>query len=181
MPSRDTLIIYARSIAANYVGAQNGSVQSWETLQAIYQDAMESPPDWTHNVGKGTNLDAIKAGRWLRKDGTPGGTMNEQEGIAWCGIFATYVLRGCGVPIKWRNMVGPTPLPPYLERLFGFGNRDKIAPGDICVKGANQHHFIVYDRQGNTLYSYDGNLPGQSVGTRTNSVNDVHTIYRPLF
>jgi len=148
MPSRTTIIIYARNIASYYVGFQSGSVKSWETLQNIYQEAMEIPPNWTLNNGYGTNLDAIKSGKWLRRNGIPGGTSIESEGIAWCGIFATYVLRGCGIPVKWRQSVGPTPLPPFLERLYGFGNYGKIAPGDICVKGANQHHFIVYDRQG---------------------------------
>lgn len=180
MPSRDTIIIFARSIAASYKGVQaDGSFPSWDTLKDIYDRAMEKPPDW--NIQNGANLTALKQGKWMRKDGVPGGTMDTKAGVSWCGIFATYVLQGSGVPVKWKAYHGISPLPPHLERLFGFGNLGKIAPGDICVKGENQHHFIVYRREAQMLYSYDGNLAGQSIGERTTNVNEVHTIYRPLF
>ncbi len=180
MPSRETIVITARSMAFSYKGVQaDGTFPSWETLKDIYDQAMINKPDW--NVQNGANLTALKAGRWLRKDGHPGGTNEPNLGISWCGIFATYVLLGCGVPVMWRAFVGIDPLPPYLEQLPGFDNWGKIAPGDICVKGTNQHHFIIHRRAANTLYSYDGNLSGQSLGERTTDVKEVHTIYRPLF
>jgi hypothetical protein len=180
MPSRDTIIITARSIAYSYKGVQSdGTFPSWDTLKEIYDRTMMAPPDWA--IQNGANLTALKAGRWLRKDGQPGGTSDSKLGVSWCGIFAAYVLIASGVPVKWRAFAGITPLPPYLEKLGGFGNWGKIAPGDICIKGDNQHHFIIHRRSGDMLYSYDGNLAGQSIGERTTNVKDVHTIYRPLF
>jgi len=180
MPSRETIIIAARSIASGYKGVQpDGTFPSWETLKNIYDRAMAIPPDWA--IQSGANLKALKAGRWMRKDGRPGGTNEAKPGVSWCGIFATHVLIASGVPVKWHAFTGIAPLPPYLEKLTGFGNWNKIAPGDICVRGENQHHFIIYRRSGNLLYSYDGNLDGQSIGERTTNVNEVHSIYRPLF
>jgi len=180
MPSRDTMIIFARSVAASYQGVQpDGSFPSWETLKAIYDISMENPPDW--NIHNGANLTALKQGKWMRKDGVPGGTNDTAAGVSWCGIFATYILIGSGVPVKWRAFVGISPLKPHLEKLFGFGNYGKIASGDICVTGSNQHHFIVYRREGNMLFSYDGNLAGQSIGERKYNVNEVHTIFKPTF
>ena len=180
MPSRLTMIICARSIAANYKGVQaDGTFPSWDTLKTIYDTAMSVPPNW--EIQNGANQNALKQGKWMRKDGKPGGTTDTAAGISWCGIFATYVLICSGVSVKWVAFQGIAPLQPNLERLGGFGNLSKIAPGDICVKGTNQHHFIVYRREGNMLYNYDGNLAGQLIGERTTPVGDVHTIYRPLF
>ena len=162
MPSKETIVMYARSIACNYKGVQaDGTFPSWETLKAIYDEGMEVPRDW--NVNNGANLTALKKGEWLRKQNPPGGTSDPSLGISWCGIFATYVLRGCGIPVKWRKGVGITPLPPHLQIMAGLSDADKIVPGDICVKGTNQHHFIVIGRSGDTLTSVDGNLSGQSV------------------
>jgi hypothetical protein len=182
MPSKESLIICARSIAFSYQGVQpDGSFPSWETLKAVYDEAMIQPPDW--NIQNGANLKALKQGRWLRKDGTPGGTNDSSLGVSWCGIFVTYVLRLCGVPVKWEAFAGITPLAPHLKKLFGFGNRNSITRGDICIKGTNNHHFIVYERKGDSLYSYDGNLMGQKIGEPSfpTPVRDVHTIFRPLF
>lgn len=180
MPSRQTMIICARSIAASYKSVQaDGTFPSWDTLKTIYDVSMLVPPNW--EIHNGANLSALKQGKWMRKDGTPGGTTDSAAGISWCGIFATYVLICSGVGVKWVTYQGITPVKPNLEKLGGFGNWSKIAPGDICVKGTNQHHFIVYRRDGNLLFSYDGNLAGQSIGERQTPVSEVHTIYRPLF
>jgi|GEM_PF-2058279 len=171
MPSKTTIYIYARSIASSYVGLQNGKVRDWELLKDIYDKGMETPPNWVATPA-GDNVKAIQEGKWLRKDGTPGGTTSEGLGIAWCGIFATYVLQGAGLPVKWRKGTGITPLSPYLE-LCSYNMSNEIEPGDICVKGTNQHHFVVHNRNGDTLYSYDGNLPGQSIGERSYNIADM--------
>lgn len=163
MPSKETIVMYARSVAASYKGVQSdGTFPSWETLKDIYDQAMETPPDW--NIENGANLTALKQGRWLRKDGKPGGTNDPAQGVSWCGIFATYVLRGSGIPVKWKTFAGINPLQPYFQELYGFGNWGGINRGDICVRDANNHHFIVYERKGDLLYSYDGNLTEQKVG-----------------
>ena len=183
MPSRMGLIILARNTAAYYKGVQpDGSFPSWDILKNIYDTAMTNPPDW--NVQNGANLAALKAGKWMRKDGIPGGTLDQAQGMAWCGIFQTYLLRCNGVPVQWRSFVGIDPLDPHLKKMTAFGNRDSIAPGDICVKGENQHHFLVYRRDGKTLYSYDGNLDRpnrQWIDQRQTPVDEVHTIFSPTF
>lgn len=169
MPSKLAIYICARSIACNYKGVQaDGTFPSWETLKEIYDEGMEVKRDWV--VNNGANLTALKKGQWLRKQNPPGGTSEATLGISWCGIFATYVLRCCGIPVKWKMGVGIAPLKPYLEIMSGLTDADKIVPGDICVKGTNQHHFIVADRAGDTLISVDGNLSGQSIreGNRHN-------------
>lgn len=171
MASKTTIVIYARSIASYYVGLQNGKVRDWELLKDIYDQAMSTPPSWAATP-VGDNLKAIQEGKWLRKDGKPGGTTSESLGIAWCGIFATYVLRGSGVPVKWVTNVGISPLNTYLE-LCSYNKANEIEPGDICVKGTNQHHFIVYDHTGDNISSYDGNLPGQSIGERKYNILDM--------
>ncbi len=181
MPSKEAMVIYARSIAANYKGIQpDGSFPGWETLKDIYDKAMENPPDW--DIHNGANLTALKQGKWLRKDGTPGGTNDPALGISWCGIFATYVLQGIGIPVIWRTFVGITPLSPHFQELYGFGS-GKVKRGDICVRDSNNHHFIVYKEEGNMLYSYDGNLAGQKIGEPNFSTpaKRVTKIFRPLF
>lgn len=170
MPSKMSIYMYARSIAAFYVGEQNGKVRDWELLKDIYE-VMEPKPNW-ETMPQGSNLEAIKNGRWLRKDGIPGGTTVESLGTSWCGIFAVYVLRGVGIPVKWKALQGIAPLEPYLE-MCSYAKANEIEPGDICVKGTNQHHFIVHDRRGDTLFSYDGNLPKQSIGERNYKVADM--------
>ena len=110
MPSRETIIIAARSIASGYKGVQpDGTFPSWETLKNIYDRAMAIPPDWA--IQSGANLKALKAGRWMRKDGRPGGTNEPKPGVSWCGIFATHVLNASGVPVKWHAFTGIAPLP----------------------------------------------------------------------
>jgi len=119
--------------------------------------------NWTHNVGYGTDLDALRQGKWLRKDGRPGGTTVASEGTSWCGIFATYCLRAVGVPAQWGLLTGIDAPKNMLERRSGYYTPDDIGPGDICVVKENQHHFIVHGRAGKKLHSYDGNLSGQMI------------------
>lgn len=170
MASKAAIYIYARSIAAYYKGVQaDGKVRDWELLKDIYE-VMEPKPNW-ETLPQGSNLEAIKNGRWLRKDGVPGGTPVESLGTAWCGIFAAYVLKGVGLPVKWKALQGIAPLDPFLE-MCSYAKANEIEPGDICVRGTNQHHFIVYDKQGDKLLSYDGNLPGQSIAERSYDIAD---------
>lgn len=171
MISKMGIYMYARSIANFYVGLQNGKVRDWEFLKEMYDKAMEVPPVWTATPA-GDNLKAIQDGKWLRKDGARGGTSDEKAGMSWCGILAVYVLQGVGIPVKWKPFVGIAPLSPYLE-MCNYDKAKEIEPGDICVKGTNQHHFIVHNRVGNMLYSYDGNLPGQSIGERNYDISDM--------
>lgn len=170
MASKAAIYMSAGSIAAYYVGVQqDGKVRDWELLKAIYE-VMEPKPNW-ETLPQGSNLEAIKNGKWLRKDGMPGGTSVESLGTAWCGIFAVYVLRSVGLPISWKALQGIAPLAPFLE-ICSYAKASEIEPGDICVRGTNQHHFIVYDKKDDKLFSYDGNLPGQSIGKRDYTISD---------
>jgi hypothetical protein len=167
MPSQLALIICARSIASSY---PNMSLDDrFSFLKEMYDQTLEVPVNWTLNSGYGTNLDALQKGRWLRKNGVPGGTSVAAEGTSWCGIFATYCLQAIGVSAKWRLNVGINT--PMLEKRAGYYHSDEIGPGDICVVKENQHHFIVHRRIGQKLYSYDGNLPGQMIGERDYDVD----------
>ena len=169
MPSRESLYIYARSVAHAWAGMKQEDQISF--LKEMYDKTMlERPVNWTVNAGKGTNIDALKAKKWLRKDGMPGGTSIASEGTMWCGIFATYCLRAIGVPATWTLAQGITTPKGMLELRPGYFNHQDIGPGDICVIQENQHHFIVNNRVGNVLYSSDGNLDGQIVGERNYNI-----------
>lgn len=171
MPSRESLVIYARSVAHSY------ATMSMDDRAAFLQDMYEKTVvgkkyDWTHNVGYGTDLDALRQGKWLRKDGRPGGTTVASEGTSWCGIFATYCLRAVGVPAQWGLLTGLDAPKNMLERRSGYYTPDDIGPGDICVVKENQHHFIVHGRAGKKLHSYDGNLAGQMIAEGDNPDTD---------
>ena len=169
MPSREALYIYARSVAASWM---NMSLEDQcNFLKDMYDKTLiERPVNWTHNIGNGTNWDALLNKRWLRKDGRPGGTNVTFEGTSWCGIFATYCLRAIGIPATWTLAEGITAPKALLEKRAGYFASDDIMPGDICVIQENQHHFIVHDRVDQILFSSDGNLPGQTVGSRDYSI-----------
>lgn len=173
MPSKETLVIYAASVAHSY------SKMSLDDRCAFLRDmydktVLEKPFNWTHDQGNGTNWDALKQGKWLRKDGVPGGTSVASQGVAWCGIFATYCLQATGVPAQWKLSTGIDAPKVMLERRSGYYDADKIDRGDICVVKENQHHFIVYRRLGKKLLSYDGNLTGQMIGEGNNP--DIDTL-----
>ena len=105
MPSKEALVIYARSVAATFGKMKLEDRCSF--LKDMYdRTLLERPVNWTHNAGRGTNLDALRAGRWLRKNGVPGGTSVAAEGTSWCGIFAAYCLRVIGLPAQWRLSTG---------------------------------------------------------------------------
>ena len=170
MPSKEALAICARSIAHSYPNLSLEDRCSF--LKDMYDKTLlERPVNWTHNVGKGTNMDALRQKKWLRKNGVPGGTSIASEGTSWCGIFATYCLRAIGIPAQWRLSTGIDAPKGLLEKRAGFNHSDQIGPGDICVIQENQHHFIVHKRIGNKLYSSDGNLAGQMIGERDYDVD----------
>lgn len=170
MPSKEALIIYARSVAAYYPTMSLEDQCSF--LQDMYDKTLlERPVNWTASGDNGTNLDALRNRKWLRKDGTPGGTSVAAEGTSWCGIFAAYCLRAMGVPAQWKLSTGIDAPKGILELRPGYFQADDISRGDICVIKENQHHFIVHDRAGKTLFSYDGNLDGQMIGERNYNVD----------
>jgi len=172
MPSKEALVIYARSVAATFGKMKLEDRCSF--LKDMYdRTLLERPVNWTHNAGRGTNLDALRLGRWLRKNGIPGGTSVAAEGTSWCGIFAAYCLRAIGLPAQWRLSTGIDAPKALLEKRPGYFHSDEIGPGDICVVQKNQHHFIVGNRIGKKLFSYDGNLDGQMIGERDYDIDNL--------
>lgn len=95
------------------------------------------------------------------------------QSIAWCGIFATYVLKKWGgLEVKWSN-----------GGIVGAGvnktwNRDGMRAGDVAVvrgkldsKGRGvHHHFIItaIDYAANTMQSVDGNSTNNEIVWHTN-------------
>jgi len=92
------------------------------------------------------------------------------KSVAWCGIFATYVLKKWGgLNVKWV----------YGTGIVGHGAVKKVwdyrfmRPGDVAVirnkvNSAGQylhHHFIVTDisYSGNEMDSVDGNSTGNKI------------------
>lgn len=105
----------------------------------------------------------------------PNGDWN---GLHWCGIFATWVLRQAGVQVKWINIKGIT------EQSSGqvakeFGGKS-IQPGDVCVIAKNSHHFIITDVTGNSLKTIAGNSFFQEVAHEDHSVSEIVATYRIL-
>lgn len=132
MPLKEALYITARSIAHS---SPNMSLEDrCSFLKDMYDKTLlERPVNGTHNVGHGTNMDALRKERWLRTNGVPGGTSVAAEGTSWCGIFATYCLWMIGVPAQWRLGVGMDAPKNMLEKRGGLYHSDQIGPGDICV------------------------------------------------
>jgi len=147
----------------------------------------------------------IRQGLWIRKVPLtfPAGrnqesvnkycTGNENEGpVAWCGIFATFVLKKAGLTAHWANQkINCANYVRWGKGIAGTpdGWQSTIEKGDICcldtAKGSNNnHHIIVVNvpKDSDKLDTVEGNLssPGQSVqyfaGKR--SRNDVYTLYK---
>lgn len=93
-----------------------------------------------------------------------------EEKIPWCGIFATWVLHKAGLTSqKWKYGAGISSI---LERT----NNPK--PGDILyIDQPYQHHGIITAIDGDTVYSVDGNSPGDIVDNRKRSIGEIDAFY----
>ena len=90
------------------------------------------------------------------------------EETAWCGIFATMVLREMGLEVRWSLFEG--------KMKYTAGEVEHrtstaiwtIKAGDVAYIGENNHHFIVKwvsdDRK--VLETIDGNQPGLTIRSR---------------
>jgi hypothetical protein len=95
--------------------------------------------------------------------------------IAWCGIFATYVLKRYGkLDVHWEYWKKGKPsglLGPGVNKATGSTlNLQGIRPGDVCViqgpkDDPKHHHFIVthVDLGRNLLQSVDGNSTNNEI------------------
>ena len=77
--------------------------------------------------------------------------------IAWCGIFALWVLHqaGLGEDVLWKYDGRG-----FLSRLPQTSDPQ---PGDLAYISAKQHHAIVEKVVGNDVYTLDGNSRGRQV------------------
>ena len=154
----------------------------------------------------------IRQGMWVRKvplpaSKQPGGkdsesvhkyctSVEEGEGIhgpvAWCGVFATFVLKKAGLTAHWGQQVI------NCDSYVRWGNGVKSSPsdwksriekGDICCLdtkpgASNNHHIIVTNVpvSGDKIDTVEGNLssPRQSIQALTGkrNRNDIYTLYK---
>lgn len=86
----------------------------------------------------------------------------------WCGIFVTYLLRKAGAQVRWiyrrgiHNVTGYENIEGYMS-VWLYGGNKNISPGDICVRGDGEHHFIVIsppDKHGTFEHCVEGNFGG---------------------
>lgn len=162
--------------------AINGKRRGADLLRKIFDEACERPPKWTP-----TTLQALASpGQWLHVNGS-GGTTDSKKAVHWCGIFATFVLRRVGIPVKWRYGVGIIPTGPQSKYVHkarswiaseGF-DRDAFETGDVCVIPSSNHHFIVVDAtKSATLRCIAGNGSYQQIEWQNHKRSDVVCHYR---
>lgn len=185
-PLREMIVSEARkhllSVSDNPTMLVNGKRRGAALLRRIFDEACEKPPAWSPAA-----LRALETpGQWLHVNGS-GGTTNSKVAVHWCGIFATFVLRKTGIPVKWRYSVGIVPSGPQSKFVHkarswisseGF-DRNSFAPGDVCVIPSSNHHFIVVDApQGPTLRCIAGNGKYQQIEWQNHRRADVVCHYR---
>src|SRR5258708_3702050 len=117
---------------------------------------------------------------------------HEHGPFAWCGVFATFVLKKSGLAAYWAHQMI------NCDKYVRWGNgikgspsdwKSKIEPGDICCldtkPGANNNHHIIIvgvTDGSDALDSVEGNLsvPRQSVQWMKGKRNrtDIYTLYK---
>lgn len=91
--------------------------------------------------------------------------------VAWCGIFALWVLHECGLAsdMAWEYGRG------FLFRLPVTATPQ---PGDIAyIDQPYQHHAIVVSVNGETVETVDGNQPGDTISLRSRLRRDFTAFY----
>jgi hypothetical protein len=187
----------------------------WETLKRYLTEALEHPPNWTTKVKQKytvmpyastgvtadqikektveiTPLDAVKFAYLRVPTGgkpLPDGRWN---GIHWCGIFATWVLRQAGVRViwgtdrenYWNYGIKNWPARPdtFVEGSIladrTIETREDIQPGDVCVIPENSHHFIVERVEKRILHVIAGNSAYQQIMRERYPIDKVRCTYR---
>ena len=152
-------------------------------LKQILNDACAVPPSWTAE-----NLRALETkGMWLNVSGR-GGTTDSTKAIHWCGIFATYVLRRAGMPVKWQSGVGIEPsgaeskmVRKYRRWIEKFDD-DAFEVGDVAAIPRANHHFVIVDVSHATqLGTVAGNGNYQRIERQTHERKDVNCLYKIVF
>ncbi len=91
-------------------------------------------------------------------------------GVSWCGIFAFFVWRKCGLAVSWPPRIGGARFSPRL------GHPEEMRRGDIGVVPAQIHHFILYEEpqirglwDNPPLHTIDGNAGAQQILEQTHA------------
>jgi hypothetical protein len=160
-----------------------GKRKGADFLQQVLADACAVPPAWTP-----ANVAALETpGTWLNVNGA-GGTTDSQKAIHWCGIFATYVLRRAGVPVKWHSGLVIEPSGPksvwlrkYRRWIEKFDD-DAFEVGDVAAIPKANHHFVIVDVSNPaTLGCVAGNGSYQRIERQTHDRSSVNCLYKVLF
>jgi Putative peptidoglycan binding domain len=88
----------------------------------------------------------------------PAAQRNAVDLPEWCGIFALYIYRVCGLKMpSWTDK--PFRTTGGSRSCNGVTMASRIQPGDVGVLGPNgrNHHFVVVNVNGATIDSVDGN------------------------
>ena len=94
---------------------------------------------------------------------------SKEQGISWCGIFATWVVRTAGVDTKWRMGAGPSKLKLKFSR--------DCQPGDIAVIPQHIHHFIVASPLADEIMTINGNSTNQAILVKPWPLSSVQYFY----
>lgn len=86
------------------------------------------------------------------------------QGMSWCGVFATWIWQLCGLRVMWEAGVGPVA---EQVKVAASSNFRALAPGDILVnKGGEVHHYLVLSvstGKAPSFESVDGNSNYQAI------------------
>lgn len=138
--------------------------KGWRNYKAFFDEAVAG---WTEGHWKAPGyLDGVKVpGKRVPQGGG--------KGVSWCGIFATWCWVKAGKQTEWIVGVGPS----MSQRVAG---NDGIQVGDICVqKGAEVHHFVAIDVEGDVIQGVNGNSDFQSILVKPMQRSTVLYFYRP--
>lgn len=94
--------------------------------------------------------------------------LNKYDLPAWCGIFAYYVYRSVGVDLA-NGWVDRSSNIYTTKKLRVFTKPENAFEGCIGVidgriPNGKNHHFIVEERVGGTIFSFDGNVHDRKLG-----------------
>lgn len=160
-----------------------GKRKGADFLKQILADALAIPPAWS-----AANLSALETpGMWLNVNGG-GGTSDSQKAIHWCGIFATYVLRRSGIPVKWHSGLGIEPsgktsqwVRKYRRWIEKFDD-DAFEVGDVAAIPRANHHFVVVDVSNAVqLGCVAGNGNYQRIERQYHDRSAVNCLYKVVF
>lgn len=91
--------------------------------------------------------------------------------VAWCGIFALWVLHQCALARDWQWVYGKG----FLSRL---PRTRSPKPGDmVYFDQPFQHHAILVSLNGGMVHTVDGNQAGDCVAERTRPIEEVSAFF----